>query len=70
MYVLNKIDILLGVDDIFVIASVWNQFPVQQLQGTLPERIGYMLRHAGISISLTSITDFVAFLVGSFTVRI
>ncbi|GLV43096.1 Patched-related [Carabus blaptoides fortunei] len=58
----------LGVDDIFVIISFWNQLAVEQMRGSLPQRIGYMLRHAGVSISLTSITDFMAFLVGSFTI--
>lgn len=35
---------------------------------TLPERMGLMLKHAGASITVTSLTDMVAFLVGATTV--
>lgn len=54
----------------FVVAASWNYISEQQKKLPLPERIGLMLQHAGVSITVTSLTDFMAFLVGSFTVRI
>uniref|UniRef100_A0A1B0CNT4 Putative conserved plasma membrane protein n=1 Tax=Lutzomyia longipalpis TaxID=7200 RepID=A0A1B0CNT4_LUTLO len=60
----------LGVDDMFVMMACWRK--VQKVDNakelTLPDRIGLMLRHAGASITVTSLTDIVAFLVGSTTV--
>lgn len=57
----------LGVDDIFVMMACWRK--VQTINhGTIPERMGFMLKHAGVSITVTSVTDIVAFLVGSSTV--
>uniref|UniRef100_A0A1B0D602 SSD domain-containing protein n=1 Tax=Phlebotomus papatasi TaxID=29031 RepID=A0A1B0D602_PHLPP len=60
----------LGVDDMFVMMACWRK--VQNAENakdlTLPDRLGLMLRHAGASITVTSLTDIVAFLVGSTTV--
>lgn len=58
----------LGVDDIFVLMSCWRQVDAMHTGCTLPERIGLMMRHAGASITVTSITDVVAFLIGASTV--
>lgn len=59
---------MLAVDDMFVVAASWNYISEQQNKLPLSERIGLMLQHAGVSITVTSLTDFMAFLVGSFTV--
>lgn len=57
----------LGVDDIFVMMACWRK--VQKTNhGTIPEQMGFMLKHAGVSITVTSVTDIVAFAVGSSTV--
>lgn len=58
----------LGVDDIFVLMSCWRQVAGMNTGCTLPERMGLTLRHAGSSITVTSITDVVAFLIGASTV--
>lgn len=58
----------LGVDDIFVLMSCWRQVEKMHTGCTLPERMGLTLRHAGSSITVTSITDVVAFLIGASTV--
>ncbi len=34
----------------------------------IPERLGHTMKHAGVSITVTSITDMAAFLIGSSTV--
>lgn len=59
----------LGVDDIFVIMSCWRQVQSMNTGCTIPERVGLMLKHAGASITVTSFTDVVAFLIGASTVR-
>uniref|UniRef100_A0A336MF82 CSON014056 protein n=1 Tax=Culicoides sonorensis TaxID=179676 RepID=A0A336MF82_CULSO len=58
----------LGVDDIFVMMACWRK--VQETNSNHPkeERMGLMLQHAGASITVTSITDIVAFLVGGLTI--
>lgn len=62
----------LGVDDIFVMMACWRQVEsmetIRNHKKSIPERIALMLRHAGASITVTSLTDVVAFLVGAFTV--
>ena len=54
----------LGVDDMYIIVSA-----LDATDRTLPleDRFGQAMRHAGVSITLTSVTDFVAFLLGSTT---
>lgn len=55
----------LGIDDAFIITSEFDRTP-----STLPvrERIAHALSHAGVSITITSITDVVAFGIGSSTI--
>ncbi|KAK3928566.1 Patched domain-containing protein 3 [Frankliniella fusca] len=57
----------IGVDDMFVISSCWNALPIEDKISSIPVRMGLTLRHAGLSISVTSATDVVAFLIGSLT---
>lgn len=68
----------LGVDDIFVMMACWRQLQAtalektitSQLQATaLEERVAAMLQIAGASITITSITDITAFVVGGLAVR-
>lgn len=58
----------LGVDDIFVMMACWRQVESMNTGCSLPERIGLMLKHAGASITITSFTDVVAFMIGASTV--
>lgn len=56
----------LGVDDMFVMMACWRKIQFKEVD--IPERIGLMLSHAGASITVTSVTDIAAFLIGSITV--
>lgn len=57
----------LGVDDLFVMMACWREVKDKNL--LIEQRIALMLKHAGASITVTSFTDVIAFLVGAFTVR-
>uniref|UniRef100_A0A1Y1JZP0 SSD domain-containing protein n=1 Tax=Photinus pyralis TaxID=7054 RepID=A0A1Y1JZP0_PHOPY len=57
----------LGVDDMFVITACWEEL-VSESKLSLEQRIGYMLKHAGVSITVTTLTDVMAFLIGSSTI--
>ena len=59
----------IGVDDMFVIVSCWKNLSPPERKLKLEEQIAATLRHAGVSITVTSVTDLIAFLVGSFTVN-
>lgn len=58
----------LGVDDIFVISSCMRKISAEHRNLSLPEKIGKTLSKAGTSITITSLTDIIAFLVGGTTV--
>ncbi|XP_053693061.1 patched domain-containing protein 3-like [Sabethes cyaneus] len=58
----------LGVDDMFVMMACYRKVHESHSHLPLPERMGLMLKHAGASITVTSLTDIVAFAVGSITV--
>jgi len=54
----------IGVDDAFVITSIFFRTTKDE---DLKTRIGSTLAHAGVSITVTSLTDFIAFMLGSTT---
>ncbi|RZC34597.1 patched domain-containing protein 3-like [Asbolus verrucosus] len=58
----------LGIDDMFVIMACWEELSKEQKKLPVPERIGLMLKHAGVSITVTSVTDILAFIIGSSTI--
>ena len=58
----------IGIDDMFVIVQSWDTLPAKDQTGTLQERFGKTLSHSGVAITITSITDVVAFAVGGTTV--
>lgn len=58
----------LGVDDIFVIMSSLRAINSESKELKLSEKIGKTLEKAGASITITSLTDIIAFLVGGSTV--
>eukprot|EP00095_Tigriopus_kingsejongensis_P003657 maker-scaffold11_size778918-snap-gene-1.12 protein:Tk03657 transcript:maker-scaffold11_size778918-snap-gene-1.12-mRNA-1 annotation:"hypothetical protein DAPPUDRAFT_306990" len=61
----------LGVDDMFVIVQSFNnsegEDKAKGIIKDLPERIGQALKHAGVGITITSVTDIVVFAVGGTT---
>lgn len=57
-----------GVDDMFVLMGALSNLEPEEQQYDLPKKMGDVLRHAGVSVTVTSITDFVAFGIGATTV--
>ena len=53
----------IGIDDMFVIMQCWENVSRNPQSKDLPtsEKIGLSLRHAGVSITVTSLTDIFAF---------
>merc|ERR1719483_85716 len=57
----------IGIDDMFVIAQCWsnmNNDPANALL-SLPQKMGLTLKHAGVSITITTVTDVFAFGIGA-----
>lgn len=54
----------------FVLVTVWEELSDRHKKLSLPEKIAFTLKHAGVSITVTSLTDIMAFAVGSFTVNL
>lgn len=52
----------------FVIVESLRQLTPKERALPVEERIGLMLKHAGVSITVTSVTDIVAFAIGGSTV--
>lgn len=51
----------IGIDDMFVIIQNWNNLSPVDAKKSIPEKLGLTLQHAGVSITVTSLTDFFAF---------
>lgn len=58
----------LGVDDMFVMKACWENLSEADSRKSLPYKVGLMLKHAGVSIVITSFTDIVALLIGAITI--
>ncbi|XP_031837456.2 patched domain-containing protein 3 [Nomia melanderi] len=60
----------LGVDDNFLIMASWKEIHAHESSRNKPlkERIALMLGHAGSAITITSLTDVVAFIIGASTI--
>ena len=58
----------IGVDDMFVIMGALVNLEPEEQEYDVPRKVGDVLKHAGVSITVTSITDFVAFGIGATTV--
>ncbi|XP_076458712.1 patched domain-containing protein 3-like [Babylonia areolata] len=62
----------IGVDDMFLMMSSWSESlpssPDEQNVQHVPEILGKTLAKAGIGITITSVTDFLAFMIGAASV--
>ncbi|XP_070560774.1 patched domain-containing protein 3-like [Ptychodera flava] len=54
----------IGVDDMFIMIAAWRQTSPTQ---SVPERMGHAYKEAAMSITITSITDLLAFFIGAIT---
>ena len=54
----------------FVIMACWYNLQKDKAKAglSLAERVGLTMEHAGVSVTVTSITDILAFGIGAFTV--
>nr|KAG5688558.1 hypothetical protein BaRGS_002773 [Batillaria attramentaria] len=57
----------IGVDDMFLLMSSWSE-TLGQTDLSVPDRVGATFAGAGIGITITSITDFLAFCIGTTSV--
>ncbi|GMT36623.1 hypothetical protein PFISCL1PPCAC_27920, partial [Pristionchus fissidentatus] len=62
--VMPFLSLTIGIDDTFLILAAWHDTPRHL---PVQERIVRSMRHAAVSISITSLTDTVAFLIGAIT---
>ena len=60
----------IGVDDMYVIVQAVDTLVKEEKNLPANERIAKAMRHAGVSITVTSVTDMAAFLIGSTTVSV
>lgn len=58
----------IGIDDMFVIMQSWETLTPQEKTLGLVERFGLTMKHAGAAITVTSVTDVIAFGIGGLTV--
>ena len=60
----------IGVDDMYVIVQGISNLSDSDKKLPIPDRIGIAMKHAGVSITVTSVTDMAAFLIGSSSVSL
>ena len=59
----------IGIDDMFVIVQSWETLTEKERkEKPLEERFGIVMMHSGVAITITSITDVVAFALGGITI--
>ena len=59
----------IGVDDLYVIVQAIDNLDKNEKSLPYHERVGLAMKHAGISITITTFSDMAAFLIGASTVR-
>lgn len=57
-----------GVDDAFVIITTWDRINKANMRLPIEERVAITMQHAGVSVTVTSFSDLVAFACGISTV--
>ncbi len=57
-----------GIDDMFVLVQCLENIRAERPDLSVEEKIGLTMRTAGLSITVTSLTDFIAFGLGGITV--
>ena len=57
-----------GIDDMFVIVQAAKNLGPEECKLDLASRFGLTMKHAGVAITITSVTDFLAFAIGASTV--
>eukprot|EP00090_Calanus_glacialis_P005513 TRINITY_DN14271_c0_g1_i1.p1 TRINITY_DN14271_c0_g1~~TRINITY_DN14271_c0_g1_i1.p1 ORF type:complete len:913 (+),score=178.94 TRINITY_DN14271_c0_g1_i1:65-2740(+) len=58
----------IGIDDMFVIVQCRSTLTAKEKSKPVVDRMGATMSHAGVAITITSITDFIAFGIGATTV--
>ncbi|XP_071952393.1 patched domain-containing protein 3-like [Antedon mediterranea] len=58
----------IGVDDMFVIVQSWDNLSEDEKNEPVSVQCALALQHAGVSITVTSVTDFCAFVIGATTI--
>ena len=57
-----------GIDDMFVIMQAFENLDPDERKLDLATRFGLTMKHAGVAVTITSVTDFLAFAIGASTV--
>ena len=57
-----------GIDDMFVIMQAFDNLSASEKQETVAKKLGRTMKHAGVAITITSVTDILAFAIGATTV--
>ena len=57
----------IGVDDMFVIVQAWETLDENERNHKLVDKFGMTMKHAGVAITITSVTDLLAFAIGAST---
>ena len=57
-----------GIDDMFVIMQAFDNLSTDEKKLTLAKQLGRTMKHAGVAITITSVTDLLAFAIGATTV--
>eukprot|EP00092_Neocalanus_flemingeri_P040503 GFUD01044108.1.p1 GENE.GFUD01044108.1~~GFUD01044108.1.p1 ORF type:complete len:1044 (-),score=198.42 GFUD01044108.1:97-3228(-) len=55
----------IGIDDMFVIVQCLNTLSEKEKSKSVEDRIGATMAHAGVAITITSVTNFIAFGIGA-----
>ena len=59
----------IGVDDMFIIIQALETLDDEQKRDPIHIKVGHVLKRAGVSITVTSLTDVAAFAIGATTVQ-
>ena len=60
----------IGIDDMFVIMQCFDNLSAEDLKLSRSLQIANAMKHAGVAITVTSITDFIVFAIGATSVKL